>query len=251
MRSFFLSNIPAAGAEAVLLGEEAFHAVRVLRLREGDRVRLLDGCGRRAEAEIVRLERRGREETVVVRSVRVEQWEPPRIRLHLLVAPPRAKLMAQLVKDATELGVWRITPVLCEFSVAKPEGGNTVEHWRTDALAALKQSGNPFLPQLDAAVPFARALADTATPGIFGDLAGGPTATPPHHHTDRPAIVELPVWIGPEGGFAEGERRALLARGTIPVQIGSWILRVETAVPAMVGFLLGAGGDDYSCHQRA
>ena len=249
MRSFFLNIIPAAGSEAELGGEEAFHAVRVLRLREGDRIRLLDGRGQRAAAEIVRLERRGREEAVVVRSAQVEQWTPPRVRLHLLVAPPRAKLMAQLVKDATELGVWRITPLLCEFSVAKPEGGSSVEHWRADALAALKQSGNVFLPELDEARPFARALAETMVPGVFGDVAADSTITLPPGHTGAPC--ELPVWIGPEGGFSEGERRALLARGVIPVQIGSWVLRVETAVPAVVGFLLGAGGDDYCCHQRA
>ena len=249
MRAFFLPSIPVVGEETVLPGEEAFHAVRVLRLRAGDAVHLLDGCGRRAAAEIVRVERHGREETVVVRSAHVELWEPPRVRLHLLVAPPRAKLMAQLVKDATELGVWRITPVLCEFSVAKPEGGNTVEHWRTDALTALKQSGNPFLPVIDAALPFARGLAATTVPGVFGDLTGGLTVPPPHCPTATP--FELPVWIGPEGGFAAGERQALLARGVVPVQIGNWILRVETAVPAMVGFLLGAGGNDYNCHQRS
>ena len=90
MRSFFCTAIPEAGAEAVIGGEEAFHAVRVLRMREGGRLRLLDGHGGRAEAEIVRLERRGRSEDAVVRVLRAERWEPPRVRLHLLVAPPRA-----------------------------------------------------------------------------------------------------------------------------------------------------------------
>jgi 16S rRNA (uracil1498-N3)-methyltransferase len=250
MRSFFCPDIPAPGSEATLQGEEAFHAVRVLRLREGDTVRLLDGRGVRAVAEIARLERRGREDTVSVRISQVGRWEPPRVKLHLLVAPPRAKLMAQLVKDATELGVWRITPLLCEFSVAKPEGGGVVEHWRADALAALKQSGNPFLPELDAPRPFAQALRELPAAGVFGDVAAaGGTGS------DRPAAASdtgvLPVWIGPEGGFSEGERGALLGRGAVPVQVGSWILRVETAVPAMLGLLLGAGGDDYCCHQRA
>ncbi len=250
MRSFFCTAIPEAGAEAVIGGEEAFHAVRVLRMREGGRLRLLDGHGGRAEAEIVRLERRGRSEDAVVRVLRAERWEPPRVRLHLLVAPPRAKLMAQLVKDATELGVWRITPVLCEHSVAKPEGENSVAHWRADALTALKQSGNPFLPELDEAVTFAQARARFPAGGVFGDLE--PEG---QRSGDRPAPPEgggsLPVWIGPEGGFSEKERAAWLAGGAVSLQIGSWILRVETAVPALVGFLLGAGGHDYSCHQRS
>ncbi len=251
MRSFFCPDIPAPGAETALEGGEAFHAARVLRLREGDAVRLLDGRGGRATAEVARLERRGRDETVFVRISQAERWEPPRVRLHLLVAPPRAKLMAQLVKDATELGVWRITPLTCEFSVAKPEGGAVVEHWRADALAALKQSGNPFLPELDAPCPFAQALRELPAAGVFGDASAGAAAPPGFTAVPPDAHTVLPVWIGPEGGFSENERGALLSRGAVPVRVGSWILRVETAVPALVGFLLGAGGDDYCCHQRA
>ncbi len=246
MRFFYHPEIPAAGGVTRLGEEEAFHAVRVLRLRPGDALRLLDGHGRRAEAEIESVLREGRREAVNVRIVRCEAFTPPACRLRLLVAPPRAKLFNQLLRDAAELGVWRITPILCEFSTARPDG-EAADHWRADLVSAAKQSGNPFLPELDPPQSFAAALAAAPAAGVFGDVADADAP----FTLSVPPPPELAVWIGPEGGFSQAERTRLLEHGCRPLRLGCWILRVETAVTALLGHLLGIAGHDLACHPHS
>jgi 16S rRNA (uracil1498-N3)-methyltransferase len=247
VRSFFCETCLADADEAWLDADEAAHAVRVLRLRPGDEVRLLDGAGTRAAARLVEVAGNGRRARVRCHIESRERWQAPRRRLHLLVAPPRAKLMAQVIQDASELGVWRLTPVLCAFSVARPEGPGAQPHWRAEAVAALKQSGNPFLPILEETQPFAAALARTpAGCGLCGDAAG---ASADMALAGLSAGAgDLPLWIGPEGGFSPAERAALAEHGCRTVTAGTWTLRVETAVTALVARILERGGDDFRCH---
>ena len=237
MRRFYSETLPEAGAQLRLGGDEAHHAVKVLRLGAGDPVQLLDGRGTIAEAVVTAVERERRELLLACRIVSRRCCPPPRRPVRLLVAPPRAKLMGQIVRQATELGVCRLTPVLCGFSVARPDAeGGGLAHWREEALAALKQSGNPYLPVLDEPVSFAEAVAGETAPGLFGappDPRGTFTGTLP---AEGPS---LPLWVGPEGGFTEEETARLLAAGHRPLAIGSWILRIETAVAALLGFLQG------------
>lgn len=246
LRSFHCETIPPVGAEVRLDAEESAHAVRVLRLRPGDRLRLLDGAGTRATAQIVGEEGRPRREQLRCRVETRERWAPPRRRLHLLVAPPRAKLMAQVIRDSTELGIARLTPVLCAFSVARPELADGGRHWRAEAVAALKQSGNPFLPELDEPMPFLHALGLTAPGcGVYGDPAGeSPRAYLGAGLEPGPTFA---LWVGPEGGFAPAERSALDHHRVRPLAVGPWALRVETAATALVACILGIGDDDFRC----
>jgi len=247
MRSFFCPDIPAPGREALLDGEEARHALRVLRLQEGELLRLIDGRGNRASAQVLGAAGRNRRSALICRILDRQTWFPPRRRLHLLIAPPRAKFMAQIIHVAVELGAWRISPVVCEHSVARPEADAGSAHWQAEAVAAGKQSGNPFLPTLDPPRPLAVALTEVATPGFYGALPDSAPAA-----ATLPAGEGIiPVWIGPEGGFSRAEQAALAAAGHRPLALGSWTLRVETAATAIIGYLVGMGGDDFCCHQRA
>lgn len=237
MRRFFCTMIPDVGGDLWLDGDEAGHAAKVLRLGVGDRVELLDGRGVTAEVVVTAVSRERREVRLGCRVEARQVWPTAPHPIHLLVAPPRAKIMGQVVRQATELGVWRLTPVLCAYSVARPDAdGGGLAHWRDEAVAAVKQSGNPFLPQLDEPLAFADALVAAPGPGIFGapvTAGGGSFFTLPAVST------VLPVWIGPEGGFNEVETAALLAAGNRPLALGRWVLRVETAVTAILGHLNG------------
>ena len=251
MRSFFCPDIPAPGREARLDGEEARHALRVLRLQEGEWLRLIDGKGNRASAQILGAAGRNRHSTLTCRILDRQSWLPPQRPLHLLIAPPRAKFMAQIIQIAVELGAGRLTPILCEHSVARPEADAGSAHWQAEAVAASKQSGNPILPIFDPPRPFALALTAVATPGFYGALPDPAQAAA----TATPALPAgqgiIPVWIGPEGGFSPAEQAALAAAGHRPLALGSWTLRVETAAAAIIGYLVGMGGDDLCCHQHA
>jgi len=149
--------------------------------------------------------------------------------------------MAQVVRDATQLGAWRVTPVLCEFGVARPSAELSQGAWRHAAIAAVKQSGNVFIPRLDPPCSFERAVAEAGCVGYFGAV---PRQDEIRGTAVAPQNGELALWIGPEGGFTSEEQDALRQCGCEPLTVGRWTLRVETAVPALLGALIGMLGND-------
>jgi len=235
VRRFIVASIPASGDVVMLPPAEALHAGKVLRLRPGDRLDLLDGAGVRAEAELTDGGEGRRFAGMACRVLRREAIPEPALHLRLYIAPPRSRLMGDVIRGATELGVRRVTPLLCRFGVSRPDAGAR-EGWRQDAETALKQSGNPFMPEIDLPQDFAAALQAATEPGVFGAVPRpGPAPTGDGGRRGG----RLGLWIGPEGGFAAEEEQALYDRGFTPLTVGPWVLRVETAVPALLGRLWG------------
>lgn len=232
IRRFYLPELPPEADVVMLPPEEAVHAMRVLRLRGGDQMTVLDGRGTVAEACIEALGEGRRFVGASCRILSRRAWDPPVPAVRLYVAPPRGGAMGQIVRSAVELGVCRITPVLCRYGVSRPDG-KAVAGWQQDAVAALKQSGNAFLPEIDPPQSFAAALSGAVEPGVFGAVPGSGAARA------WPVGDRLGVWIGPEGGFAADEEGALWDRGFVPLTVGRWVLRVETAVPAILGAAAG------------
>mgnify|MGYP006282461447 CR=1 FL=1 len=238
MHRFFAERVPELGETGCLDPDESRHAHRVLRLRTGDLIEVVDGAGIRASAQVTGLPGAPRRPIVEFWVVRREELPPPVPEIRLCVAPPRPKAMALIVQQATELGVARLSPVLCEYGVAKPLKQSALDHWRSEAISALKQSGNPRLPILDKPVEFARCLDTCAeTRILFGACAGDPGDTP-----DVAGARHLALWVGPEGGFSEAEQERLHQAGGHPVRIGPHILRVETAATALLGWARGPWG---------
>ena len=170
-------------------------------------------------------------------ACRVESAEivpKPKLAIILYVAPPRNKNMDTILKSATELGVAKIVPVICRYAVSRPDA-SAVESWSQTLVTAMKQSGNPWLPELDAPQAFSEALANSHEDGFFGAVPrpGDLQASDFPYTPDR-----LSLWVGPEGGFSPEEEQALRDKGLMPLTIGPWILRVETAVTALIGSLL-------------
>lgn len=213
------------GADVTLDKSEETHLFKILRANPGDIVELLDGHGRIASAEV----KPGR--LLTVRELRLAET-PPR-RIHLYIAPPRRQKMDSVLREATELGVWRIVPMICEFSVSEPDASSVAGRWTDAMFEACKQSGNPFLPQTCAPMEFSKALADAAS--NCGALWYGS----PKQTENSAGKAEDTAWfIGPEGGFSASEETRLEEAGAKPLRIGRWILRVETAAIAGIVKLL-------------
>lgn len=235
---FFQPDIPPEGEEKALNFSESRHAVKVLRLKEGNRVGLLDGEGTKAEAEVSGINGSGKRLQVSCKIIVREFVEPPTTKVCLFVAMTKAKQMSLIFKQATELGVWEITPVLCENSVANVEENNVKPHWKEDITVAVKQSRNPFCPVLNGVSSFENALKSSCEYGFFGDL-GAPEESV--HGYLSPCPAKIALWIGPEGGFSAAEKYALIGSGYRGLVVGPNVLRVETAVTATLGWFRGAG----------
>ena len=211
---------------------ESLHASRVLRLAPGDRLTLMDGRGKTADATITDISKRGNQLFCHVEEV--TEHQPPKYPIRLYIAPPRAKIMELVVRFATEMGVARITPILCRYGVSKPEGSK--EGCLQTAIVAMKQSRNPWLPALDGPMPFADALKAATECCVLGAVPrqNAPKRLPAQELCQARGIA---LWVGPEGGFSPDEEERLLAKSAIPMTVGPCILRVETAVPALLGGL--------------
>lgn len=231
---FFCENLQQETASIQLPQDEALHLARVLRLEAGDGIILINGGGITADAVIENIEAHGKNCSVNCNIVSIRTVAAPRIRIRMYIAPPKGRNMDLLLKEATELGVSRITPIICKYSVSKPDENKA--NWRQHLIAACKQSRNPWLPQLDAPISFQTAIEQGNELNFLGAVPrdGINAQLPPVENAYAQGAA---LWVGPEGGFAPEEEDALFNKNAIPLTVGNWILRVETAVPALLGYM--------------
>ena len=245
LRRFYIPELVHGETTVVLPESESQHALRVLRLSPGDELLLLNGKGVVARAELLDAPAGVRRpKQAVCRILEPQNAARPDPPLTLCVAPPRGKAFDWILRTATELGVSVIQPILCRYGVARPEGVS--ENWHDTLVTAMKQSQNPWLPELCGPREFSAVLKESIASGATSVFGASPAAeATPHQPLSSGTAAQVSrVWVGPEGGFAPEEEEAFLAAGCIPVTIGAATLRVETAVPALMGYLWGRRNAD-------
>jgi 16S rRNA (uracil1498-N3)-methyltransferase len=216
-----------------MLGAEAAHHARVLRLAIGDAVILFDGRGRECDARLVALD---------AESLRCEA-EPPREgatmtrRVILVQCLPKGDKIEAIVRMATELGVAEIALAHGARSVARPDAKRAeAQRERLERIAreAARQSEQASVPAITAPVALREAAA--RAPGAALRFALVPGAGTPLAACLARASDDAEIWlvIGPEGGLAPDEIAALDALGFALAELGSSTLRVETAAPVAV-----------------
>jgi 16S rRNA (uracil1498-N3)-methyltransferase len=228
MHSFYCRNIPETGQAVRLEIHDEKHLFKTLRGKPGDPIELLDGRGVSAQALITSTR-------ALEITGRISTPEPP-LKLHLFVATPRRNPMEQMLRQCAEVGVWSITPVVTERSVALPPRESAPERWETILQEGCKQSRNPFLPQLHAAIRFNELLErvrDGAAPAFFGAPGAGQEPFPAD-------AADLRWIVGPEGGLSPDEEARLTDAGARACRIGRWIMRVETAAVCGAALFLHA-----------
>ena len=231
MQLFYCKDITPEGY-ATLDAEESRHAVRVLRLREGDTMHVTDGQGHLYECRVVE----ANDKACTVETQGAASQMPTSIEetqraasLHLAVAPTKnPSRMEWLVEKAVEVGVGEITLLDCDHSERSFLKTDRLERL---ALSAMKQSLHLTLPRIHPAVKLREWLRT---------FAGGTPALQfiAHCEADQPrtplataleAGRDAVVLIGPEGDFSQEEIDLALACGFRPVSLGPSRLRTETA----------------------
>src|SRR5882672_12151729 len=140
MHRFYLPREHGHDCALTLTGREAHHGLRVLRVRPGEKVGVLDGEGHRYLCDVETLSR----DTIRLRVLEKMFVEPLPFRITLVQAIPKGKIFDAIVQKATELGAFRIVPLLTERVVTQLDDDKSqekVEHWHTVALEAIKQCG--------------------------------------------------------------------------------------------------------------
>ena len=234
MHRFYVSSPGPRGDTLQLVGREAHHAVQVLRVREEERVLVLDGAGHELACVV-----RGRERHSVSLEVLERKFIPaPPCSITLIQAIPKGKIIESIIQKATELGVSRIVPLLSERVVTQLDADDAeakAEKWQAVAIEAIKQCGSAWLPKVEAPVTLPSLLqrAEKFELSLVACLESGSRPTRDYFQEFSARHPLLPqsvaVWIGPEGDFSAAEYGAIKGSGAQPITFGPLVLRVETA----------------------
>ena len=224
------------GATVTLERAQMHYLGTVLRLRAGDRVLVFNGRDGEWGVTIVG-ERRPT-------ALRVEARTRDQVRpadLHYLFAPLKAARLDYMTQKAVEMGASLLQPVLTRHGQVSRV--NT-ERMRANAIEAAEQCGILSLPAIASPVEFGRVLAqrDAARWLVFCDEDA--EVTNPVAALSAVSPSPLAVLIGPEGGFAEDERAALLQQpNVVRLSLGPRILRADTAAVAALALVQAVIGD--------
>jgi 16S rRNA (uracil1498-N3)-methyltransferase len=193
---------------------------KVLRLREGDHVLLLDGKGKEAEATLREISpMRAR---FSLHSVHEASAEPKK-NVMLYCSILKRENFEWVIQKATEVGVREIIPILSSRTVKM---GLKIERLGAIAKEAAEQSGRGIIPRIHPPQDFSEALKDA--PSNVSHFFFHPERSPLQRDESN-GHSSIGVWIGPEGGWTEKEVALAKEKGFSLVSLGSLALRAETA----------------------
>ncbi len=202
--------------------EESGHAVRVLRMKEGDDLTIVDGKGGFYEAKISKANPNQCEFEITEKK---ENYGKRNFYLHIAIAPTKNFDRTEwFLEKATEIGIDEISFLNCEKSerrVVKLERAEKI------VVSAMKQSVKAFLPKLNEMVDFKKFIkSQNAEAKFIAHCRDGEKQNLKDCITNHKNILIL---IGTEGDFSEAEVNLATENGYTSVTLGKSRLRTETA----------------------
>ncbi|MBC7969513.1 MAG: 16S rRNA (uracil(1498)-N(3))-methyltransferase [Verrucomicrobia bacterium] len=228
-------------ADRLLLTSPQEHYLkRVLRLSGGDRFIAMDGQGHAWLASLVVQPEDPLEYQAEILEPLAAHTELS-VRVTLVAALPKGNGFDEVVRQATELGVDQILPVMSDRTLLHPSP-QKVERWQRIANEAAEQSERLCVPRIAAPISFAEHIQQDRQPSepLVKKYLCVARGNAPHlleclqsaslqseRSESPPASIVLA--IGPEGGWTEDEVAGAIAVGYQPVALGTRILRAVTA----------------------
>ncbi len=234
--------------------EEVHHALRVLRLSEGDHIELTDSDGSEFKAEIKTAPLNQSADSVMevlcLEKIEIRRESP--VEVTLFQGLPKHDKLEFIIQKVVELGAVKIVPVECERSVARirdaKDAAKKTERWNRIAHEAAKQSKRAVEPEVSEPVKL-KGIHELVSQNGLKLLAYEGAALKPlmEHLEDARRSDDLPrrvaIMIGPEGGLTEKEVHQLSEMGFITIGLGPRILRTETAGLALLSIIQYVLGD--------
>ena len=220
MQLFYVPDI--SGAEVILNETESKHAIRVLRLKEGDEIELVDGKGGFYKARIQNANPKKCQLSIIESQTDFGKKD---FHLHIAIAPTKNIDRTEwFLEKCTEIGIDEVTPLLSEHSerkVIKPERLEKI------LVSAMKQSVKAYLPKLNGLTKLSDLLSQATETKKF--IAHCNEGEKPHlKNVVKPGDKVL-ILIGPEGDFSPEEVTLALEYGFEAISLGNARLRTETA----------------------
>ncbi|MDA0265688.1 MAG: 16S rRNA (uracil(1498)-N(3))-methyltransferase [Cyanobacteria bacterium] len=227
------------GTRLTLTAEQRHYLRRVLRLGVGGQFIVLDGAGQQWQAALTATD----DQAVLVAPITPPASQSVDLDITLAAALPKQGF-DQVVRQATELGVNTIVPILSERTLLSPSASK-VQRWRRIATEAAEQCERPRVPTLLEPMAWPLWLTHTDAPCRLICVARG----------DRPSLLSLGgqflggqsphlvIATGPEGGWTEAEIATAIAATYQPVSLGNQVLRALTAPVVALAVIQAAYGE--------
>lgn len=240
MYQFFVPPENIQGNRVVITGEDVNHIKNVLRMKEGEEIAVSNGQdGKEYRCGILSL---GEEILCELRFIKEDDIELPS-KITLFQGLPKADKMELIVQKAVELGVYEVIPVSMKRCVVKLDDKkqkSKIARWQSIAEAAAKQSKRSIIPQVQSVMTMKQALAYAKEMDMVlvpYEMADDMGKTREIIDSIRPGM-HIGFFVGPEGGFDEGEIQSAMDEGAVPITLGKRILRTETAGFTVLSILM-------------
>ncbi len=246
---FFLTDKKLkTGETEYLTPDDSYHAFKVLRLQKGASVEISDGKGSCYSAEVTDSDKNA---VIVLLKQPIDEKPEPPFNITLMQGLLKGRKMDMVVRQAVELGVTRIIPLITHRSVPllkdKDSGGEKSGRWHKIARAAAAQCRRGIIPQVETPVFLEESV-------LQHDLKNNCFLTFWEEKKDKMIPVAnikktmhnksgIAVFVGPEGGFEAEEIELLKKSGAYVAGLGPRVLRAETAAVAAVTLVQAGLGD--------
>lgn len=240
MYRFFVEPEQVGEKEIIITGSDVNHIKNVLRMKPEETILISSGENLEYTCYIREL----KEEEIIAHIMYVQEsgYELPS-RLYLFQGLPKSDKMELIIQKAVELGAYEIIPVAmknCVVKLDEKKAAAKTARWQEIAKSAAKQSKRSIIPKVGHLMSYQEALAAAAELDVVlvpYENARGMAAT----REAMEAIVpgqSVGIFIGPEGGFADGEIAQAREYDMRLISLGGRILRTETAGLAALSVLM-------------
>lgn len=257
MHRFYVQDIIDSDKIVSITGSDVNHIVNVLRLSVGDSIVVSDGSSRDYTCKISSIDKTSQEVIADIIDINDSFAELP-ADIYLFQGVPKGDKLEFIVQKNIELGVHSIVPVMMERTIVKLDDkkkAKKIERYNGIAEAAAKQSRRGIIPEvmpfmsfkesIDMVqkemdfilVPYESAEGMEFSHKVINDIIAEV------HDNNSEKKLNIAIFIGPEGGFANSEIDMLKSCGSKIFSLGHRILRTETA-GMMVMSILSFGLDD-------
>lgn len=233
------------GAEQAILDRtESGHLVKVLRLKKGAMVLVVDGLGMAYQGEVDRV---GKNEAVIRLHSTTRNFGEPSARLTLAAGISTGDKFDSVVQKGTELGVKRFVPIISErttVSITDPKRQKSrVRRLEKVALSAMKQTRRAYRPDIATPTKFADFLKETEKESLNLIFHPSPAGAQIAQLKIPTETKRVSILIGPESGFSDEEAAQAAQAGYQVVSLGARVLRTETAGPVACALVMNALGE--------
>ena len=223
MNLFYTPHINISDKEIVFNKEESNHIAKVLRRKEGSELYITNGVGALFIAELTLVNPKN----CIAKILSAEEKETFNYQLHLAVAPTKNNDRFEwFLEKATEIGVTKITPIICDYSERKTL---KIDRFERIIESAMKQSLKFYKPQLHKPVTFLEFINNNS-------IANSKKCIANCYETPKISLKKIlkpnenvTIMIGPEGDFSENEVIMATKKGFQEISLGESRLRTETA----------------------